>query len=255
MTRPAAFAAALLAGLVCSGTQAQTPAPRPRPVTPPAATTPALPPASDEQKEVATRVHTGEIPCEMGQSVRVKGHATAVGYIDVSFARQTYVMRPVQSQTGAIRMEDIRGDTLLLQLGHKSMLMNVKLGQRLADGCVHPVQREAALAAERAAAEAKARGEAPAGLFSNPVAPALAAPAAQQASPATSPPSPSSGSVAAPVAAGSPAVPAPPPPPPSPLTTPNPAPLPPPLPTTPAPPSAPVAPSPSTAPLNLSIPR
>jgi hypothetical protein len=167
--------AVLWAGLLVSlGALAQAPTPRPRTVAPPPAA-PSLPPASDEQKEVATRVHTGEIPCDMGQTIRVRGHATAVGYIDVAFARQIYVMRPVQSQTGAIRLEDIRGDTLMLQLGNKSMLMNVKVGQRLADGCVHPVQREAALAAERAAAEAKSRGEAPAGLFSPAAPPAVGA--------------------------------------------------------------------------------
>ena len=42
-------------------------------------------------------------------------------------------------------MEDNRAGAMWLQLGNKSMLMNQKLGQRVADECVTPAQREFAL--------------------------------------------------------------------------------------------------------------
>ena len=47
-------------------------------------------------------------------------------------------MHPVESRTGAIRLEDPKRGAMWLQLGNKSMLMSQKLGQRLADECHEP---------------------------------------------------------------------------------------------------------------------
>ena len=47
-------------------------------------------------------------------------------------------MHPVESRTGAIRLEDPQRGAMWLQLGNKSMLMSQKLGQRLADECQSP---------------------------------------------------------------------------------------------------------------------
>ena len=49
-------------------------------------------------------------------------------------------MHPVESRTGAIRLEDPQRGAMWLQLGNKSMLMSQKLGQRLADECQSPAQ-------------------------------------------------------------------------------------------------------------------
>jgi hypothetical protein len=49
-------------------------------------------------------------------------------------------MFPVETTTGAIRLEDRKAGAVWLQLANKSMLMNQKLGQRLADACVSPEQ-------------------------------------------------------------------------------------------------------------------
>ena len=46
-------------------------------------------------------------------------------------------------RTGALRLEDVRGETLFIQIRNKSMLMNQKSGQRLVDDCVHPSQLQA----------------------------------------------------------------------------------------------------------------
>jgi hypothetical protein len=51
-----------------------------------------------------------------------------------------YRMSPVATSTGAIRLEDQKNGAVWLQLANKSMLMNHKLGQRLADECMSPAQ-------------------------------------------------------------------------------------------------------------------
>jgi len=50
-------------------------------------------------------------------------------------------MKPVLSSTGALRLEDVKGVGLLIQIANKSMLMDTKAGKRLVDDCVHEKQR------------------------------------------------------------------------------------------------------------------
>ena len=66
-------------------------------------------------------------------------------------------MKPVLSGTGAIRLEDVRGETLMVQIASKSMLLNVKTAQRIVDDCISPKQRE--LIAEAKAAKAAAESQ------------------------------------------------------------------------------------------------
>ena len=47
-------------------------------------------------------------------------------------------------RSGALRLEDVKGRTLFLQIANKSMLMDTKAGKRLVDACIHDSQREAA---------------------------------------------------------------------------------------------------------------
>jgi Ni/Co efflux regulator RcnB len=91
--------------------------------------------------EIAKRVHTGEIQCELGQKVSIKPMKRD-GFFFVSRGVYKYVMHPVESRTGAIRLEDPARGALWLQLGNKSMLMNQKEGKRLADDCVSPEQAD-----------------------------------------------------------------------------------------------------------------
>ena len=49
-------------------------------------------------------------------------------------------MHPVESRTGALRLEDAQRRRLLLQIANKSMLMSQKIGQRLADECMSTEQ-------------------------------------------------------------------------------------------------------------------
>jgi hypothetical protein len=89
---------------------------------------------SEADLEIAKRVHTGEIPCELGNKVKVTPMRRE-GFFMVSTGIHRYRMHPVESRTGAIRLEDPQRGALWLQLGNKSMLMNQKEGKRLADEC------------------------------------------------------------------------------------------------------------------------
>ena len=96
---------------------------------------------SAEELEIAKRVHTGEIQCELGAKVSIKPMKRE-GYFFVSRGIYKYVMHPVASRTGAIRLEDPARGALWLQLANKSMLMNQKEGKRLADECQSPEQAD-----------------------------------------------------------------------------------------------------------------
>jgi hypothetical protein len=102
-----------------------------------------LPEATAEQLQAAERVLIGRYECEFGKRVAVDRNDTNKGYFNLKLGNQSWVMKPVQSNTGAIRLEDVKGAALLIQILTKSMLMDVKAGHRLVDGCVHEVQRAA----------------------------------------------------------------------------------------------------------------
>ena len=117
-----------------------------------------LPPADSEQASAAQMAHMGHYDCEFNQAVEVAMNPKSDGYVDVTFGKQKYTMKPVLSSTGALRLEDVKGQTLMLQIAYKSMLMDVKVGQRLVDDCVHEKQ---------AAAKKAAEGQGSQGLMSN----------------------------------------------------------------------------------------
>jgi len=94
---------------------------------------------SDADIEMAQKVHVGEIPCELGASVKITPMKRE-GMFIVTTKGYRFRMRPVESRTGAIRLEDSQQGAMWLQLGNKSMLMSQKLGQRLADECQSPAQ-------------------------------------------------------------------------------------------------------------------
>jgi len=95
---------------------------------------------SPEDLELAKRVHVGAIPCELGASVTVTPSTKRPGFFLVQTKTTKFYMHPVGSRTGAIRLEDGRAGAMWLQLGNKSMLMSQKLGQRMADECMSPLQ-------------------------------------------------------------------------------------------------------------------
>jgi hypothetical protein len=97
---------------------------------------------SEADLAIAQRVYVGQIPCELGSSVEITP-AKRQGFflVQVKNVRNArYYMHPVESRTGAIRLEDPKRGALWLQLGNKSMLMSQKLGARVADECMSPDQ-------------------------------------------------------------------------------------------------------------------
>ena len=170
--------AALTLAVAAAGVAAQTAAPaapakaqakptakpaaaRPAPKGPPAP--PPLPAAPGEQMAAASMAHYGTYNCEFSQTVEVALNAKNEGYIDVKFGKQSWIMKPVLSSTGALRLEDVKGRTLMLQIANKSMLMDTQAGRRLVDECLHEKQRDfvKAAAAAEAAAKPAAAGSAP----------------------------------------------------------------------------------------------
>ncbi|MDQ7958112.1 MAG: hypothetical protein REJ24_17060 [Rhodocyclaceae bacterium] len=95
---------------------------------------------TDAELAVAQKVFTGKIQCELGADVTVTADDKKPGFFTVSTKGARYRMYPVESRTGAIRLEDARAGAMWLQLGNKSMLMNQKQGVRLADECQSPAQ-------------------------------------------------------------------------------------------------------------------
>lgn len=99
-----------------------------------------------EELAIAEQVHQGDLPCELGQTVQIRADDKQPGYFDVRVQRKRYRMFPVLSRTGAIRLEDHKGEALWIQLANKSMFIDRKMGRRLADECMSPSQAEVASA-------------------------------------------------------------------------------------------------------------
>jgi hypothetical protein len=108
-----------------------------------------LPPANDEQRGAAELAHVGSYACEFNQTLTVAPNPIHEAYIDVRFGKRLFTMKPVLSSTGALRLEEVAGNTLMIQIPFKSMLLDTRLGQRLVDECMHEKQTLAKLAAEK----------------------------------------------------------------------------------------------------------
>ena len=184
-------ACAAIAGLMAApfSSHAQTAAPKPsvkiakivkKPVAPKVAEF-IIPTASPEQVDAAERVYYGNYDCEFNQSIQIGASTKHASYVDIKHGKADYLMKPVLSSTGAIRLEDVRGETLMVQIAAKSMLLNVKTGRRLVDDCTSPKQRElneaARVAKAAAAAAPSAAADKPAAAASEPSPPAAVAPA------------------------------------------------------------------------------
>lgn len=98
---------------------------------------------------IAQRVEVGLVQCELGASVTVVADSKMPGYFDVQGKKFRFRMVPVVTSTGAIRLEDAKAGAVWLQLANKSMLMNQKLGSRLADACMSPTQMAVSSAMEK----------------------------------------------------------------------------------------------------------
>lgn len=93
-----------------------------------------------DELAIAERVHTGVMPCELGAFIKLESDPAMPGYFNMTGKNFRYRMMPVVTSTGAIRLEDREAGTVWLQLANKSMLMNQKVGRRMADECMSPAQ-------------------------------------------------------------------------------------------------------------------
>jgi len=141
MKRTAIFLATTLALLVAPPAAAQVkkkPATRAVPVVAPLV----LPLAASEQLAAAALILFGDYACEFDKSLRVSLNPKLDGYVDLLFDKQLFTLKPVLSHTGALRLEDVRGRLLLVQIPVMSMVLDVKIGRRLANDCTHETQFE-----------------------------------------------------------------------------------------------------------------
>lgn len=76
---------------------------------------------------------TGDFSCEMGNHVDVKVDAS--NNMSLSWKGHTYNMAPVSTSTGALRFENKTEGLVWIQIPAKSMLLNSKIGQQLANEC------------------------------------------------------------------------------------------------------------------------
>ena len=93
----------------------------------------------DDLLAVSAQVHTGDMVCEANK-VSIAPMSNAQGYFELRMGKHHYRMAPVASLTGAVRLEDAAHGAVWIQLANKSMLMNQKVGRRMADDCQSPAQ-------------------------------------------------------------------------------------------------------------------
>jgi hypothetical protein len=111
---------------------------------PAAAPPPAVAAADPEQLMAASLALYGHYDCEFNQVLQVSKNDKHEGYVDVDFAKHKYMMKPVRSTTGALRLEEVSGGMLVVQIPAKSMMMDTKAGRRIVDACLHEEQRKEA---------------------------------------------------------------------------------------------------------------
>jgi len=154
--------AILAAGVVALPAAAQTaPAKPAAKAAAPAKAAPAkpemiIPDAYPEQVKAAELVYYGKYDCEFNQTVDIAQSPKHPAYVTVKHGKGEWLMKPVLSSTGAVRLEDVKGETLMVQIASKSMLLNTMTARRIVDDCVSPRQRELIEAAKAAKAASAA---------------------------------------------------------------------------------------------------
>jgi hypothetical protein len=92
-------------------------------------------PLSAGQMDAASQVFVGTATCEFNNKITLTPVDGQPGHFKLQHKKATYTLVPQETTTGAVRLEDAKAGVVWLQIPAKSMLMNAKLGQRVADGC------------------------------------------------------------------------------------------------------------------------
>lgn len=77
----------------------------------------------------------GTYHCELNQSVQFHKVSDDRKTAMLMWGKKEYAMKAVDTSTGAVRYEDKASGLVWLMVANKSMLLNQKQGQRLADEC------------------------------------------------------------------------------------------------------------------------
>ena len=78
---------------------------------------------------------SGTYRCELNQNVQFEKVSADRKTAVLKWGKKNYAMKAVDTSTGAIRYEDKASGMVWLMVANKSMLLNQKHGQRLADEC------------------------------------------------------------------------------------------------------------------------
>ncbi len=157
---------AIASALSMAAVAQTTPAPKPAAKAPPKAMKAmkaaeyTIPDASPDQVKAAEMVYYGKYECEFNLTVDIAQSPKYSAYVAVKHLKGEWLMKPVLSSTGAIRLEDVKDEALMVQIASKSMLLNTKTGRRIVDDCISPKQREL-MEAARAAKAAEAAASSP----------------------------------------------------------------------------------------------
>jgi hypothetical protein len=76
----------------------------------------------------------GRFNCELNNQVDIK-MGDGQRHIDLTWKGKVYVMLPVATSTGALRFEDRDSGMVWIQIPAKSMLLNSKRGEQVANEC------------------------------------------------------------------------------------------------------------------------
>lgn len=77
----------------------------------------------------------GNFQCELGNRVDVSADPQHPNAINLAWKGRSYPLQAVATSTGALRYEDVASGHVWIQIPAKSMLLNAKAGQQLANEC------------------------------------------------------------------------------------------------------------------------
>jgi hypothetical protein len=100
--------------------------------------------AFDDVSAIAANVHTGMLVCEDRKTIMLWPDTALPGRFILKINKTVFRMKPVLSDSGAVRLEDEKTGAIWIQTAEKSMLLDSLRSKRLADDCQSPAQKTAA---------------------------------------------------------------------------------------------------------------
>lgn len=128
--RPLCLAASAAVLLASCASREEVPVTETKPVLPQLLQSPAA-----TQPTWATQLKTGAFSCEMGNKVELRMDGRVTDGVTLVWKGKNYMMNPVSTSTGAVRLENKGEGLVWIQIPSKSMLLNAKIGQQLANDC------------------------------------------------------------------------------------------------------------------------